>query len=402
MTVKLYENDSLRRTCQATVVACEQRDDHYEIVLDRTVIFPEGGGQLSDQGKIDDVDVYYAADDGADVRHYTKQPLPVGQAVTVTLDWDLRLDRMQQHCGEHILSYAFWKLYGANNVGFHMHEDSVFIDLDQTVDEDMVKKAELMANECVWANEPITLHYVPHTELSHYPLRKHNDKLRGTIRLVEIRNGDICTCCGTHPPYTGMVGAIQIIRVSHHKEGSRVEFLCGKRALLAMHERNQLLEKTSDFLSVKVRDIFSAIQRLHQEILDLKSLNREKTQALFQLQLPEKIQTAPVLADGTKVVFLTLEGSSQDGKSAMKLLTAEKQIFAAIVVKDGARLSYQFARSEGASGDCKACCTLANDMFQGRGGGRPQSAQGGAPADKTWQQKAARLQEQVLTELREK
>lgn len=139
MTKKWYENDSLRKECSATVLSTKEVGDHFEIVLDGTVIFPEGGGQLSDQGWIDDIPVYYAAESGDDVRHFTHKALPVGEKVTVRLDWDVRLDRMQQHCGEHMLSYAFWKTCGANNVGFHMNEESVFIDLDKEVDEKTVR-----------------------------------------------------------------------------------------------------------------------------------------------------------------------------------------------------------------------------------------------------------------------
>ena len=141
------------------------------------------------------------------MRHFTHKALPVGKKVTVRLDWDVRLDRMQQHCGEHMLSYAFWKTCGANNVGFHMNEESVFIDLDKEVDEKTVKEAELSANAAVWENHPITLHYVPYTELGKYGLRKKNDKLRGIVRLVDIKEGDTCTCCGTHPPLRAWWGS---------------------------------------------------------------------------------------------------------------------------------------------------------------------------------------------------
>ena len=112
-----------------------------------------------------------------------------GKTVTVKLDWPVRLDRMQQHCGEHILSYAFWKTCGANNVGFHMNEDSVFIDLDQEIDEEKAKKAEWMANECLWANEPVSLHYVDASELGKYPLTEKERKTQGTVRLVDIKTG---------------------------------------------------------------------------------------------------------------------------------------------------------------------------------------------------------------------
>lgn len=395
MTEKLYENDSLLQSCQATVVSCEKKEDHYEVILDQTVLFPEGGGQLSDQGWLDKVPVFYASEEGQDVRHWTREPLEPGKTVAVKLDWPVRLDRMQQHCGEHILSYAFWKTCGANNVGFHMNEDSVFIDLDQEIDEEKAKKAEWMANECLWANEPISLHYVDASELGNYPLRKKNEKLKGTVRLVDIKNGDICTCCGTHPPYTGMVGSIQIIRFVRHKGGSRIEFLCGNRALRAMHERNRILEDTSNFLSVKAEDVLPAVEKLHQEILDLRGKVREKTQELIRLQLPEKMAQAPVLPNGTKLLVLTLEGTAADGKSAMKLASAQPGVLAAVFTKEGDRLMYQFALSEGAEGDCRACCAKANELFGGRGGGRPQSAQGGGTAGADWEEKVKELVEGI-------
>lgn len=395
MTEKLYENDSLLQSCQATVVSCEKKEDHYEVILDRTVLFPEGGGQLSDQGWLDKVPVFYASEEGQDVRHWTREPLEPGKTVAVKLDWPVRLDRMQQHCGEHILSYAFWKTCGANNVGFHMNEDSVFIDLDQEIDEEKAKKAEWMANECLWANEPVSLHYVDASELGKYLLRKKNEKLRGTVRLVDIKNGDICTCCGTHPPYTGMVGSIQIIRFVRHKGGSRIEFLCGNRALRAMHERNRILEDTSNFLSVKAEDVLPAVEKLHQEILDLRGKVREKTQELIRLQLPEKMAQAPVLPNGTKLLVLTLEGTAADGKSAMKLASAQPGVLAAVFTKEGDRLMYQFALSEGAEGDCRACCAKANELFGGRGGGRPQSAQGGGTAGADWEEKVKELVEGI-------
>lgn len=395
MTEKLYENDSLLQSCQATVVSCEKKEEHYEVILDRTVLFPEGGGQLSDQGWLDKVPVFYASEEGTDVRHWTREPLEPGKTVVVKLDWPVRLDRMQQHCGEHILSYAFWKTCGANNVGFHMNEDSVFIDLDQKIDEEKAKKAEWMANECLWANEPISLHYVDASELGNYPLRKKNEKLKGTVRLVDIKNGDICTCCGTHPPYTGMVGSIQIIRFVRHKGGSRIEFICGNRALRAMHERNRILEDTSNFLSVKAEDVLPAVEKLHQEILDLLGKVREKTQELIRLRLPEKMAQAPVLPNGTKLLVLTLEGTAADGKSAMKLASAQPGVLAAVFTKEGDRLMYQFALSEGAEGDCRACCAKANELFGGRGGGRPQSAQGGGTAGADWEEKVKELVEGI-------
>ena len=122
---------------------------------------------------------------------------------------------------------------------------------------------------------------------------------------------------------------------------------------------------------------------------------REKTQELIRLQLPEQLDQSPVLKNGTKLLVLTLEGSAADGKSAMKLASAQPGVLAAVFTKDGDRLLYQFALGEGAEGDCKACCAKANELFAGRGGGRPQSAQGGGTAGPDWEEKVKELVEEI-------
>lgn len=142
-----------------------------------------------------------------------------------------------------------------------MNEESVFIDLDKEVGrKNRQRSGTSQPMPRFGENHPITLHYVPYTELGKYGLRKKNDKLRGIVRLVDIKEGDTCTCCGTHPPFTGMVGLIKVIRFSRYKGGSRIEFLCGKRAVEAIHERSRILEETSNLLSVKSEEVLPAVE----------------------------------------------------------------------------------------------------------------------------------------------
>ena len=140
MTEKLYEQDSMLKSCLATVLSCAEDKRGYVVVLDRTVFFPEGGGQMT-----------YAAQRGSEVVHYCERPLPVGAQVEAVLDWQARLDHMQQHAGEHILSHAVWKLFGANNIGFHMGERLVTIDLDKELTAAELAQAEDYANSQLFA-----------------------------------------------------------------------------------------------------------------------------------------------------------------------------------------------------------------------------------------------------------
>lgn len=171
-TEKLYENNSLLKECSAEVLACREDKNGYAVILDRTVIFPEGGGQPSDKGWINDVPVTSAAESDGQVVHYCRLPITVGSKVTVKLDWPERLDHMQQHCGEHLLSYAFWKLFDANNIGFHMNEQSVFIDLDKEVNHEDITGAEDYANEEIWEDKPINIDYVDAKALEGRIMRK--------------------------------------------------------------------------------------------------------------------------------------------------------------------------------------------------------------------------------------
>lgn len=150
MTEKLYEQDSMLKSCLATVLSCAEDKRGYAVVLDRTVFFPEGGGQLSDRGTLGGVKMTYAAQRGSEVVHYCERPLPVGEQVEAVLDWQARLDHMQQHAGEHILSHAVWKLFGANNIGFHMGERLVTIDLDKELTAAELAQAEDYANSQIW------------------------------------------------------------------------------------------------------------------------------------------------------------------------------------------------------------------------------------------------------------
>ena len=243
MTVKLFENNSMLKECEAVVTACTEKDGKFLVELDQTVFFPEGGGQLSDKGKINDVVVEHVSEKDGHIYHECTSALAVGTSVKAVLDWPVRLDRMQQHLGEHILSFACWKLFEAHNVGFHMNEDSVFIDLDKELTEEELLKAELFTNEIIWENRPVHVDYIDSTEAVKLKdkMRKFNDKLTGILRIVSVENADICTCCGTHPPFTGMIGSVKVLRHEKHKGGCRVEFLCGRRALLDMDKKNSTL-----------------------------------------------------------------------------------------------------------------------------------------------------------------
>lgn len=398
MTVKLYENNSLLKSCQAVVTVCTESKGKYLIELDQTVFFPEGGGQLSDKGTISDAKVAHVAEKNGHILHECDKPLAVGSMVEAKLDWMVRLDRMQQHLGEHILSYAFWKLFKANNVGFHMNEDNVTIDLDKEMTPEELLKAEHLTNEIIWDNRPVSVNYMDSSELEAHKneMRKFNDKLTGILRIVSVEGADICTCCGTHPPFTGMVGSVKIIRSDKHKNGCRVEFLCGRRALLDADKKNNILLSVAADFSAKPEQVPERLAKLHKEVEELHEQLKAKTLALLERGLEDKLAEAALRADGSKLLVMALTGDGKESKLLMPRLMSLTNTVSVIFSVQPERISYVLVLGDDTSGDCRTYIKIVNEIFAGRGGGKPDCAQGGAPYCDDWQDKLEQAKNALL------
>lgn len=398
MTLKLYENNSLLKSCQAVVTACTESKGKYLIELDQTVFFPEGGGQLSDKGTISDAKVAHVAEKDGHILHECDKPLAVGSMVEAKLDWMVRLDRMQQHLGEHILSYAFWKLFKAHNVGFHMNEDNVTIDLDKEMTPEELLKAEHLTNEIIWDNRPVSVNYMDSTELEAHKneMRKFNDKLTGILRIVSVEGADICTCCGTHPPFTGMVGSVKIIRSDKHKNGCRVEFLCGRRALLDADKKNNILLSVAADFSAKPEQVPERLGKLHKEVEELHEQLKAKTLALLERGLEDKLAEAALRADGSKLLVMALTGDGKESKLLMPRLMTLTNTVSVIFSVQSERISYVLVLGDDTSGDCRTYIKIVNEIFAGRGGGKPDCAQGGAPYCDDWQDKLEKAKNALL------
>lgn len=392
MTVKLFENNSLLKSCKAVVIACTEKNGQYLVELDQTVFFPEGGGQLSDKGKLGDAVVSHVSEKEGHIYHECNQALPVGAEVEAVLDWPVRLDRMQQHLGEHLLSYACWKLFKANNIGFHMNEDDVFIDLDKELTDEDLLKAELYTNEIIWENRPVHISYMDSTEAVKLKdkMRKFNSKLTGTLRIVSVENADICTCCGTHPPFTGMLGSVKVIRHEKHKGGCRVEFVCGRRALLDADAKNSTLLSVAASLSVKPEQVPAAVEKVKGDLLEQLDAAKAKLLKIEEDKMQAAYEAAPVNAAGVKILVLPLDGhDAKDIKAFLPKVTALENTISLLVAAQPARISYAAALGVATEGDCRSIIKLLNEAFDGRGGGKSDCAQGGADYCADWQEKLA-------------
>lgn len=395
-TKRLFDENVMQRECEAVVVRTEPYHEGYAVVLDQTVFFPEGGGQLSDTGTLTAgekaLPVKHVHEKAGEIFHETKEPLAPGTKVVAKIDWPVRFDHMQQHCGEHMLSYAFYKLFGAHNVGFHMSADMVGIDLDREVDWQQALQAERFTNREIQEDRPVTTKLVPAEEAAKMNLRKFNDKLTGILRIVTVEGSDSCTCCGTHPTSSGMVGLVKIFKVEKHKEGSRISFLCGREALERVEQYMLAALDASNLLSIKETELPDGIARLQQEKKELGERLTECTGKLLEYRIEEmKAHSATTEAGHAKFVFLESDMTPKEAKALAKRLGEIPEAFSAIFYQNGERLNYVFLATDGAAVNCQQVIRTVNEAFGGRGGGRPESCQGSAICPADWREKAEKL-----------
>ncbi|MEN6469889.1 MAG: alanyl-tRNA editing protein [Clostridiaceae bacterium] len=402
MTEKLYHNMPTVETCISKVLACRKTESAYEALLDKTVIFPESGGQLSDRGFLNDAAVLHAREENGLVWHETTAPFEVGAEVAVRLDVEARRDHSAQHTGEHILSGTANTLFGAVNVGFHMAEDYVTIDLDTYLDEAQITELERAANRAVQENLPVTVRIVDEQALEHIPLRKQAKGLTGEIRIVEVGAADSCTCCGTHTAASGEVGFIKITAAAKYKGGTRLWFACGMRAAEASRREHELLDALARRFSTRPEDVFEAVKKQGDDNAALRAELKKRTETLFSMQAETLLKNAKT-AGSVKLALYTGQGfSMQELRTLSEKLTLGGNTAAALLSVNGESILYLFARGANVRFSMKQACEAANALFGGKGGGRDDGAQGSAPlmGESAFLQAATQLEDYLLRALK--
>ncbi|SFW62746.1 alanyl-tRNA editing protein [Selenomonas ruminantium] len=382
MTKKIFLEDVLQRSSEAVVTDCVELKTGFGIVLDQTVFYPEGGGQLSDTGKLicgdREVVVTHVRETEGRILHETAEPLSVGTQVLAEIDWQTRFDHMQQHCGEHLLSYGFWKICGADNVGFHMSPEMVTIDLSREVTSAEIAQVEALANLHIQENRPIKAEWMEAEKAAKCATRKFNDKLTGSVRVVQIEGSDACTCCGTHPPMTGMVGLVKIFKAEKHKQGTRIYFLCGRLAMEKISRCWQELSGAVQLLSIKDEEIRLGVERLQDEIKELKEKLSGAELRWVQEKARQLLQDTP-LTDGVKSIILQEEDISADAaRKLAQVLSEDPQAEVTIYYSSGGRINYVLASGSEVKVSCRERIKAINERLGGRGGGKDNFAQGSA------------------------
>ena len=377
-TQKYYEADAYRRAADAVILAAEPDGrGGGKLALDGTVFYPEGGGQPADRGTLTLPDgarltVTDVHEQGGVIWHRV-DALPdtaaPGTAVTGRIDWAWRLDKMQQHTGEHILSGILHQMFGAENVGFHIGSDAVRMDTSVPISAEGLREAELAANRIVWQNVPVLITYPTREELTRMTYRSKKE-IEGQVRIVTIPGADVCACCGTHTAATGAVGQIKILAAENYKGGVRLSIVCGERALLAAQAMRQRQADIGALLSAKPSETAHAVHRVYDEYTALKFAHFGLCSELFDALAA---QVAPG-ADAIRIV----PGLDPDGlhRLAARLSEATTGLCAALTANEKGT-GYCLAQ---AGGDVRALTKALNTALNGRGGGKPGICQGSCAA----------------------
>ena len=264
-TIKLFYEDSHLREFTATVLSCTETEKGFQVVLDATAFYPEGGGQACDLGMLGDAKVLDVREKEGVILHLCHKALEVGKSVSGTIDWDRRFSLMQQHSGEHIVSGIVHSMFGWHNVGFHMGSDLMTIDFDGPIPAEALGQIERKANEAVWANLPVRTWYPEPEELPNVTYRS-KKALPWPVRIVQIPGIDNCACCGTHVKATGEIGLIKLVSCIKFHAGVRIEMACGGKALAlaqAVFEQNRAV---SQAFSAKMLETGAAAVKMNEAL----------------------------------------------------------------------------------------------------------------------------------------
>ncbi len=377
-TERFYEADAYRKEAASVITAARPLEGGGGLVaLAGTVFYPEGGGQPADRGvlalpggvRLAVTDVH----EKEGVIWHTVETLPPeavpGTPVEEQIDWAWRFDKMQQHTGEHILSGTLHRLFGAENVGFHIGSEAVRMDTSVPISPEGLLQAETEANRFVWQDLPVQILYPTPTELAGMTYRSKKE-IAGQVRIVSIPGADVCACCGTHTAATGQVGLIKIIAAERYKGGMRLAVLCGQRALAEMQAMQARQGEIVAELSPKPAETANPVRRVHAELAALKY-----TQYGLCTQLFDALAAAVV--PGQDAVF-TVPGLDPDGlhRLAVRLTEATGGLCAALTPTEKG-CGYCLARREG---DVRPLTKALNAACGGRGGGKPGICQGSCAA----------------------
>jgi alanyl-tRNA synthetase len=372
-TERLYFRNSFLREFDAQVISCEKEGERWKVVLDRTAFYPTSGGQPHDTGKLGDVPVIEVADAEQKVVHYASAAVPVGPVHGV-IEWPRRIDHMQQHTGQHLLSAAFIELFGFQTVSFHLGTEISTIDLDTpAVIPKQLEEAERRVNEVIFEDKPVVVRFGTAEELVEAGIRKKVER-EGILRAIEVEGFDRQPCGGTHLERTGQAGLLLIRKLERRRDQCRVDFVCGFRALAAARSDFSTLTQAASLLSCGLGEVPAVLGKLIEERRVQHGTVKRLEERLAEHEARDLLASQPSTG-ALRVIASALEGATPSylGLLAAKLV-AEANVVAVLASRASGHIV--FAQTKGLPHDMGALLRDATKQFGGKGGGAKDFAQG--------------------------
>jgi alanyl-tRNA synthetase len=384
LTERLYYQDSYLKEFRAKILKKIKIDNQPAVVLDETAFYPTSGGQPHDKGVIQDVPVVEVVEEGDEIIHILKEELKeeINSEVVGKIDWERRFDHMQQHSGQHILSAAFEKLWNADTVSFYLGDEICTLDImKDNITSEEVKKAEILSNNIVLENKPIKVYFVDQERANELNLRKIPPQ-KEDIRIVEIKDFDVCACCGTHCGTTGEVGLIKILKWEKRGVKIRLDFICGKRSLKDYYWKNELIKNISNKLTIKDTELGEAVERMLEERKETRKELREIKEKLQDYEAKDLINKSSLRNDGIKIINKVFEESNFQEVRVLvqKIIDLDDGVVVLAGIKnkgEGEGVKILFACSRVLKYDMNGLIREAGKFIEGRGGGAPNFAQSG-------------------------
>lgn len=366
-TIKLYDDDAYAVEFAGKVLSCEQIEEGYAVILDKTLFFPEEGGQTPDKGDIDGIEVLDVQIKDNIITHTTAQPLEVGKMVQGKIDWQHRFYNMQQHSGEHLFSGLAYRKYGYKNVGFHLSNQIVTMDFDGVFTKEQLDEMEWEINKAIVANVPIKTGYPSKEELAALDYRS-KLALEEDVRIVEIEGYDICACCAPHVHRTGEIGSFKIQSAQNYKKGMRISILCGFRALVEYQKKSEIIAGLTSILTTNQELLIDNVKKQKAQIQTLSQELNIAKQALMEY----KLQAIP---SEKEHVLLFEQGLEQlVMRNIVNQLVEKHSGICAVFVGDDTRGYSYILGSKNI--DCREIASRLREAFGAKGGGTAPMIQG--------------------------
>ena len=381
MTERLYYDNAYLTAFDAQVLAVKLNGEHFDVLLDRSAFYPTSGGQPFDTGTLGGARVVDVNVEDGLVWHTVTAPLTVGETVHGEIDWARRFDHMQQHAGDHMIAGALHRMMGGVTIGLHISEEVSTIDVAMPegvtrISDEEIRRIEQDVNEHIQRDVAIRCWFPPEEELAVLPLRK-KPTVSQHVRIVAIGDDEMVACGGTHPSTAGQIGLVKILSATPARGKMRVAFVAGQRALRDYFRCHEAAHSAAELLSAKVEGLAESVAALQDKLrMAEQELMRIKREGLLS-QMNRFIEEAQVQPDGTRLVARFVDADANLLRELVSRMIEASGVIALMGAGNGDQYSYVFGRSGDVAADMGALLRDSARPLGGKGGGRPDFAQGG-------------------------